>query len=477
MIDVDIEIPDAGEPAIAYPRGAFPVRPVFVVVVPPGGGEEEARTFAVCVDWSAAPDRRGGVFHEGARPPALPSVAFALRPVDAEAVPRLFERGSHPGDFLVAGEPADDFRRAAKAVLIFLDLSDGLDHGAKVSTPAEMRFALARAFEELGGAWARAADLLDPAALVRSGAVPALGGNPLTAEGHHRFMLDLAARADAGMDVDRHPIVDFRSLTDAELAHEIIHDGRAAAYGAPDLRRDGPGARLLLAAVAGVAAAVEARRGVPGALGAAKRCLEEALADGEPAVARLASGRGPGSTCWRNLFADEGLLARAARRAAEPDCDADLADAVGRMPLWQRRAFRSPGEVLRNRLARLDLLEARLEDRHRPFLALHLRRISASPGLRDGLAALDDARLDLLLQGTRALISAYDDLPNRHAEVAPAREALALGWRRLAAERVRRDPDWSPGDEDPGLSAAAAAMPYASVFDPVLVRAPSFRPV
>ena len=185
MIDVDIEIPDAGEPAIAYPRGAFPVRPVFVVVVPPGGGEEEARTFAVCVDWSAAPDRRGGVFHEGARPPALPSAAFALRPVDAEAVPRLFERGSHPGDFLVAGEPADDFRRAAKAVLIFLDLSDGLDHGAKVSTPAEMRFALARAFEELGGAWGRAADLLDPAALVRSGAVPALGGNPLTAEGHH----------------------------------------------------------------------------------------------------------------------------------------------------------------------------------------------------------------------------------------------------------------------------------------------------
>ena len=58
MIDVDIEIPDAGEPAIAYPRSAFPVRPVFVVVVPPGGGEEEARTFAVCVDWSAAPDRR-----------------------------------------------------------------------------------------------------------------------------------------------------------------------------------------------------------------------------------------------------------------------------------------------------------------------------------------------------------------------------------------------------------------------------------
>ena len=196
----------------------------------------------------------------------------------------------------------------------------------------------------------------------------------------------------------------------------------------------------------------------------------------EPAVARLASGKGPGATCWRNLFAPEGLLARAARRAAEPGCDADLVDAVARMPLWLRRTFRSPPEVLRHRPARLDVLESRLGDRHRPFLALHLRRISASPGLRDGLAALDDARVDLLLEGTRALISAYDGLPNRHADVAPAREALALGWRRLAGERMRRDPDWHPGDEDPGLPAAAAALPYAAVFDPVPVRAPSFRP-
>lgn len=476
MIDVDIEISDAGEPAIAYPRGAFPVRPVFVVAVPPGGGEEEARAFAVCVDWSAAPDRRDGVFHEGARPPALPSAAFALRPVDAEAVPRLFERGNHPGDFLVAGEPADDPHRPAKAVLVFLDLSDGLDHGAKVSTPAEMRFALARAFEDLGGAWTRAADLLDPAALVRSGAVPALGGNPLTAEGHHRLMLDLAAASDAGMDVDRHPIVDFRSLSDAELAHEILHDGRAAAHGVPDLRRSGPGARLLLGAVAAVSAAVEAGHGVHEALESARRRLNEALADGEPAVARLASGRGPGSTCWRNLFDPEGLLARAGRRAAEPGCDADLVDAVARMPLWLRRTFRSPPEVLRHRPARLDLLETRLEDRHRPFLALHLRRISASPGMAAGLAGLDGARLDLLLEGTRALITAYDGLPNRHPDVASARGALALGWRRLAAERMRRDPDWSPEDEDPGLPAAAAALPYAAAFDPVRARAPSFRP-
>ena len=475
MIDVDIEVPDVGEPMIAYPKGSFPARPVFVVAIPPGGGEEEARAFALCVDRSAAPNRRDGVFHEGARPPAMPSAAFALRPIDTEAVPRLFERGNHPGDFLISGELADGPRRPAKAVLIFLDLSDGLDHGTKVSTPAEMRFGLARAFEELGGAWVRAADLLDPAGLVRSGVVPALGGNPLTAEGHHRLMLDLAAKADARMDIDRHPIVDFRSLTDAELAHEIRHDGRAAAYGVPDLRCGGPGARLLLDVLAGVASAVEAGQGVPGALGVARRCLEEALTDAEPAVLRLASGRGPGATCWRNLFAPEGLLALAARRAEAPDCDADLVDAVARMPLWLRRTFRAPPEVLRQRPARLDLLESRLGDRHRPFLALHVRRISASPGLRGGLAALEISRLDLLLDGTRALISAYDSLPNRHPDVAPARDALALGWRRLAGERLRRDPGWCPREDDPGLPAAVEGVPYRAAFDLDLATAPSYR--
>lgn len=477
MIAVDVEMPEDGDPAIAYPRGVFPHRPVFVVVVPPGGGEEDARLFAVCVDWENSSLGSGSVFHEGARPPAATARAFPLDPIDPEAVPRLFERGGHPGDFLVAGAGADGFGRPAKAVLMFLDLSEGLSHSTKVSTAIEMRISLAEAFSGLGGEWCRAADQLDPAGLMRSGAVPILGGNPLTAEGHHRLMLERSASADAGMDVDRHPICDFRSLTRAELARELRADGRAAAYGVPDLDPGGPGARLLVQLLHRLSDAVLEDAGIAHAIDAAGLGLAAALAAGEDPIRRLASGTGPGSVCWRNLFASDGLIATAGRRVADPSCDRTIVEPVAALPDWARRVFREPGEILRRRPRRIDHLDMILTDRHRPWLALPARRISAGPALASTLAALDAERLSTVLSGTRLLVSAFDEIPNSHPKVAEARGALALGWRllaRAACTRGNLGPD-ELEDADPGIQVGIAALPYAEAFGLPTGNAPAPR--
>ena len=466
MIAVDIDMPNLGEPTIAYPLGIFPHRPVFVVAIPPDGGEEEARLFAVCADWSKSSLATGGVFHRGARPPAVRAEAFALEPIDPETVPRLFERGGHPGDFLVAGHPRGGSRRPVRAVLTFLDLSQGLSHSMKVSIPIETRVSLAVAFQDLGGAWRLAADQLDPAALVRSGAVPALGGNPLTEEGHHRLMMETAAAADAGMDVDRHPIPDFRSLSRDELAHEIRHDGRAAAYGVPDLDPTGPGRRLLQFALGSLSDAVTAGSGVAETLDAVRLGLQEALVAGEEPVLRLASGTGPGAVCWRNLFATGGLVALAARRLAVPACDDAIVGAVADLPHWARRVFREPGEILRRRPRRVDDLDMILADPHRPWFALPSRRISAAPALSAALDRLDAERLTTVVSGTRLLVDAFDGISNTHADVGPARDALALGWRvlvRTACTRGLLDPH-DVEAADPGISEAAANLPYARAF-------------
>jgi hypothetical protein len=466
VIAVDLEMPEIGDPAIAYPRGAFPHRPVFVVAVPPGGGEEDARLFAVCVDWDKSSLKLGGAFHEGARPPAAPAQAFALEPIDPDAVPRLFERGGHPGDLLVAGAGGDGPGRAAKAVLMFMDLSEGFSHSAKVSTAIEMRLSLAEAFSGMGGAWHRAAGLLDPAALMRSGAVPVLGGNPLTAEGHHRLMLESAAAADAGMDVDRHPILDFRSLTRAELAHEIRSDGRAAAYGVPDLDPGGPGARLLVQLLGRLSDAVEAGTDVAPGIDEVRHGLDAALAAGEDPIRRLASGAGPGAVCWRNLFAPSGLIGTADRRMADPSFDLPIVEAVAALPDWARRAFRDPGAILRRRPRRIDHLEMILTDRHRPWLALPAKRISAGPAVTASLAALDADRLETVLSGTRLLVSAFDAIPNSHPRASEARGALALGWRILARAVCERDilAPAEIGNADPGIPEAAVGLPYAGAF-------------
>ena len=477
MIAVDIEMPDRGPPTIAYPPGVFPHRPVFVAAIPPNGGEEDARLFAVCVDWPRSSLMAGGVFHEGARPPAAPSRAFALAPIDVDAVPRLFERGGHPGDFLVSGR-RDRGGHPLKSVLMFLDLSQGLSHSMKVSTPVETRVALAVAFAELGEAWSLAADQLDPAALVRSGAVAPLGGNPLTAEGHHRLMLETAAADDARMHVDRHPIQDFRSLTRDELAHEIRHDGRAAAYGVPDLDPAGAGRRLLQHALGSLSDAVASASDVSAALEQVRKRLAEALQAREEPVLRLASGSGPGAACWRNLFAAEGLVAVAWRRLDHPDCDDAIVDAVSRLPAWARRVFREPSDILRRRLRRVDDLDMMLEDRHRPWLALPARRISAAPALPTALENLDADRLITVAAGTRLLIEAFDDIPNTHADAVGARDALALGWRvliRVACARGIVDPQ-ALGAVDPGISDDAAGLPYANAFAMPDEVGPSLRP-
>lgn len=466
MIAVDLEMPEIGDPAIAYPRGAFPHRPVFVVAVPPGGGEEDARLFAVCVDWDKSSLRLGGAFHEGARPPAAPAQAFALEPIDPDAVPRLFERGGHPGDLLVAGAGGDGHGRAAKAVLVFMDLSEGFSHSAKVSTAIEMRLSLAEAFSGMGGTWRRAADLLDPAALMRSGAVQALGGNPLTAEGHHRLMLETSAAADAGMDVDRHPILDFRSLTRLELAREIRSDGRAAAYGVPDLDPRGPGARLLVQLLGRLSDAIEAGTDVAAGIDAVRHGLDAALAAEEDPIRRLASGAGPGAVCWRNLFAPAGLIGAAYRRMADPSCDLPIVEAAATLPDWARRAFRDPGAILRCRPRRIDHLEMILTDRHRPWFALPAKRISAGPAVAKALAALDADRLERVLSGTGLLVSALDAIPNSHPRASEARGALALGWRILARAACERDilAREEIENADPGIPQVAVGLPYAGAF-------------
>lgn len=478
MIAVDIDMPDMGEPTIAFPLGIFPHRPVFVAAIPPGGGEEEARLFAVCADWSKSSLAIGDVFHRGARPPAVAAEAFALEPIDPETVPRLFERGGHPGDFLVAGAPRGGSRRPDKAVLMFLDLSRGLSHSMKVSTPIETRLSLAVAFQELGGAWRLAADQLDPAALVRSGAVAALGGNPLTEEGHHRLMMESAAAADAGMDVERHPIRDFRSLSRDELAHEIRADGRAAAYGVPDLDPTGAGRRLLQLALGSLSDAVAAASGVAEALDGVGLALRDALDAGEEPVMRLASGTGPGAVCWRNLFDPGGLVALAARRLDDPVCDDAIVGAVADLPSWATRVFREPGEILRRRPRRVDDLDMILADPHRPWFALPSRRISAAPGLSGALDRLEAERLTTVVAGTRLLIDAFDGIANTHADVAQARDALALGWRVLARTACTRgllDPR-EAGMTDPGIPDAVAALPYARVFAMPTEERPTFRP-
>lgn len=477
MIAVDLEMPERGSPSIAYRADLFPHPPVFVVAIPPAGGEEDARLFAVCVDWSKSSLMAGGVFHEGARPPAAPSRAFALTPIDAEAVPRLFERGGHPGDLLVAGR-RDPRGHPLKAVLLFMDLSQGLSHSMKVSTPIETRVALAVVFDGLGDAWARAADQLDPAALVRSGAVIPLGGNPLTAEGHHRLMLETVAAADARMGVDRHPMQDFRSLTREELADEIRRDGRAAAYGVPDLDPAGAGRRLLQHALGSLSDAVAGSEGGAAALDLVRCSLDQALRSSEDPVLRLASGSGPGAACWRNLFAPEGLVATAARRLDRPDCDDAVVDAVGRLPAWARRVFRDPAEILRRRPRRVDDLGMTLADRHRPWFALPARRISAAPALGDALHLLDPERLTIVVSGTRLLIEAFDTIPNAHPQAGQARDALALGWRVLVRAACSRGVLHASDLEaaDPGVPETVATLPYAGMFSFPGQVGTSFRP-
>lgn len=456
---VDLDMPAEGQPSIAWPRGAIPSRPVFIVVTPPGGGEEDARLFAVCVDGSLEP--ASAPFHKGPRPKALPVTGIALETVDPEVVARLFERGDHPGDLLIVGGQPDRYGRPEIAVLAFMNLSQGFDHGDKLSTPNETRIGLAFACASIGDpSWDAAANLFDPAGLVRSGAVQPLGGNPMTEEGFHRYMLD----RNAALNVDCHPMNDFRSLSDAELANELAADARATVYGNPDLGRDHSGARLLREDIPQLVDAFRGRTDVSRALDTVRRRLLETVSDSgsNPAVERLVSGIGSGAACWRNLFSPDGLLDIVETRGEEPGCHNDIISAVTALPDWAQRAFRDPAEILRHRPRSLRHVPGILADPYRPYLSLPIRRIAASPGLKGSVASVEDGRLTELLDGTELLIGSFDRIPNACTLATEARGALAVGWRVLAREVVRRSPDeaTSLAERDPGLPDDAARLPY-----------------
>jgi len=456
---IDLDMPVTGQPTVAWPKGAFPVRPVFVAVIPPGGSEEDARLFAVCTLRKARID--AAPFHEGPRPDILPTEGYVLETIDPEAVPRLFERGSHPGDFVILGGGKDRFGRPETAVFTAFYLDQGFTYDYKLSTPAELRVGLAKACAAVGDPmWDRAAETFDPLGLMRNGMLK--GGNPVTEAEFHRYMLEKSA----GTVSDLPAIRDFRSLTMADLCGEILGDAKATVSANPDMRKDHVGHRLLREALPSFANALrdgnasEAMHmlsAVQGLYG------DPSLRDGScPAMNRLANGAGAAANCFRNLFDPNGLLSIAEERMSRPSVHDDIVSAVAALPDWARRAFRDPDEVLRRRPRLLDDVSARLNDRHRPFLALNAVRLTASPGLRQQVSELGDNRLEHLLEGTETLIKAFDTVPNSFEATGQARDALALGWHVLASEAARRHPDRMPSltERDPGIPEAAARLPW-----------------
>lgn len=446
MIAADLEMPDDGSPpTIAYHRNAFPSRPIFAVVIPPGGSEEEARLFALCAD--GKPATPGTAFHEGPRSAGGTILGFAVAPTDPESVARLFERGNHPGDLRLLDAPRDRFGRDQTVALTFLDLSQGLAHGDKISTPWEMRLGLAVACAGLRHRrWLAAADVLDPAGLMRDGAIPIPGGNPMTLEGFHRYMLDGAQRSSRRMDVAHHPIRDFRLLHDADLLDEIMQDARAILYGCPDLAPDGPVSDLLKHQIGAFVETIRTKGDLKAASTLLQSHIAATLAPGRvfcPALQRLIDGHGPGSVCWRNLFAPNGLLITALKRAKTPETPRQLANAVSKLPYWARRAVLDPSSILRGRPQTLDQLRNGLGDRHHPYLALPAARLAASPGLHTGLSSLPNGHAEALLANTALLLAALDEIENRHALLHDARDAVAIGWHAIAKTIAEADPSRS----------------------------------
>lgn len=467
-IAADIEMPDDGSPpTIAYARGAFPSRPIFAVVVPPGGSEEQARLFALC--GAGKPAAPGGVFHEGPRSAGDAILGFAIEPVDPEAVARLFERGTHPGDLRLLNAPRDRFGRDQTAALTFLDLSQGLAHGDKVSTPWEMRLGLAVACAGLRHRqWSAAADVLDPAGLMRDGAIPAPAGNPMTREGFHRYMVDSAERSSRRMDVAHHPIRDFRLLQDADLLDEIVQDAAAILYGCPDLAPDGPAADLLKHQIGEFVETIRTSGNVSAAADLLQTRIAAILAPRQApssALQRLMAGHGPGAVCWRNLFAPNGLLATAMRRAKAPEASRRSADAVSKLPHWAMRAILDPSTILKARPLTLEHLRNTLDDRDRPYLALPAARLAAAPGLHAGLSSLSQEDAEGLLANTALLLAALDEIENRHALLHDARDALAIGWHAIAKVIAEADPSRSDAlaAEAPDfVTEKAMALPFLS---------------
>jgi len=467
---IDLDMPAKGQPIVAWPKGAFPSRPLFAVVIPPGGTQEDARLFAVTTE--GRPKLDAAPFHEGPRPEILPTEGYVLETVDPEAVPRLFERGEHPGDLIISGAAPDRYNRPEIAVLVFYDLSEGFTYDHKLSTPAETRLGLAKACEALGSdKWLAAANQFDPMGFLRNGVLEEAGGNPMTQAEFHRYMLERQEASMTAPDVEKHPMTDYRSLTNDELAEELVRDSRAILYGNRDMRTDHSGYRLLAEAIPAFAAALREGRDDDLSLLKVVRDLASAGDQGvldDPAMRRLAQGTGAGANCWRNLFHTHGLIDTAEERANSPTIHRDMIDGALALPDWARRFFRDPESIVRSRVKNISHVRSHLFDKHRPFLALPLARIAGAPGLKEEVSKLPAERLREVLDGTLLLIQAFNDIPSNSRLGREARNLLSVGWHVLATEVIRRRPDWSDilTERAPRLPPEAAELSFLARVQP-----------
>ncbi len=470
FVPVDLDIPERGQPSIAYARGHLAEIPVVTVVIPPGGDEESARLFAVVRP--AGHGEAGPVFAERRRPPAVAVTGHVLEPVDPETVPRLFERGEHPGNLAVTGMDRDARGRLPVAALCFLDLSRGLSAGDSLITPMENRLALAEACSYLEGTeWGRAAEQLDPGALMRDGVLPVTGGMPMTEEGFHGYMLEGSARANAVRDRADIPMCDYRLFDAALLAAEIRGDAGAVLSVQRHLLVPGHPAHALLSSMSGLADAVAAAD-TPAQtriLGEVDALLASVQDGSDEASREMVGGVWAGAHLWRNLLDEGGTLATARRRLAAPDCDGAVLARMALLGEAEGRAFRDPGTTMRSLARRVDDLPRRMRDRHRPFLLLPSSRLSVSEATGSAIADLDKAGLRRLVGGNAALLEAFRDLPNAHPEAAAMRDALLVGLARLGREAARRGMDGGPAGFAPATPAALAR--------PWLFGGPSRHPV
>lgn len=458
FVSVDLDVPEQGPPGIAYPRADLAAIPVVMAVIPPRGDEEDAKLFAVVRPDGIPADAGGGgpVFADRRRAPAPAVTGHVLEPIDPQAIPRLFERGGHPGDLQVMGLPKDARGRSPIAALCFLDLSQGLRSSDALSTPMEVRIALAEACSYLGEeVWREAAGLLDPASLMRDGMVPVTGGMPMTEAAFHQHMMEGAALANGLRERDSIPMVDYRLFDDRLLVGEIRGDARAILSVQRHQLHHGHPAHRLLSSVVDLASALDRKDGQE-----AKALLESIrqqqamvaeAADQDPVCQDMMRGVWAGAHLWRNLFSAEGTLATAERRLATPGCDAAVLDRMSLLAPEEARAFRDPGTMLLSQARRVDDLPRRLADPHRPFLLLPPARLAVAPATSTAISRLDKDGLCRLIGGNSALLDAFRDLPNRHPEAPQARDALIVGLARLGLEAQRR-----------GMDAGVAGMEFST---------------
>ena len=462
---VDIELSDDAPPAIAYPRGSFPSDPVFSVVIPPGGCEEDARMFAICLPPSTA---KAGV-RKGKRLQRAVEW-YPIESLDHESVPRLFERGVHPGDFRIIGSAMDRAGRERRAALVFFDFSQGSASQIRSSTDPELRRALAEACEAVGTkAWKGAAEIADPSGLLRKGVV-SLPSQPSSVDAPQASM----AVGD--------PIRDFRLLSTTELLDEIGREARSILYGCPDLPANGPSAAFL-------------KRDIDAFLGAFRRKdqdfetayatlasqMDGLIKSGKDAQAlnRLGSGYGPGALPWRNLFAPNGLIAVLMDRARHPARKHLATDQVAALPDWAKAAVTNPREILLRRPSSLEEADYALSTLKYPYFPLKANRMAASPGLRRLLDQEDESRLTQLLENSELLVKAFDEIENSYSLKPEARDSLAIGWHVIAYSLLSRFPEVSDSVRARApkfVTEDARTRPFLTLSQPTPSATPAPRP-